>query len=256
MKTMKESKNNAPADSAELSKLNTLRKHRAELDQIYKDLYSESESLVEQIEYGEITDPNVIEELGDTLIELGGDDFSFHELFHRLSLYLYYNRGDLDEHLRTGYGTVYKPSYRLNDNRNTKVQFGFFNQAFVFIRTEQQNARESVEKQRETIREYCAENGISIRAEQAFIGPAKYSADLMDYALTEMVRSMCNILVAADLTSFGRDGKTAEETIRALREKGVTVHTANDGNITDYRFSAAQTDLEQTKNRSGTNNKI
>ena len=131
---------------------------------------------------------------------------------------------------------MYKPSYRLNDNRNTIVQCWFFNQAFVFIRTEQQNARESVEKQRETIREYCAENGISIRAEQAFIGPAKYSADLMDYALTEMVRSMCNILVAADLTSFGRAGKTAEETIRALREKGVTVHTANDGNITDFRF--------------------
>ena len=56
----------------------------------------------------------------------------------------------------------------------------------------------------------------------------------MDYALTEMVRSMCNILVAADLTSFGRDGKTAEETIRALREKGVTVHTANDVLFREY----------------------
>lgn len=231
---MKETKNNAQTDSAELSKLNTLRKLRAELDQKYKDLYSESERIVEQIEYREITDPEVIEELSDILLELGDDDFSFHELFRRLSLYLNCNREDLDERMRTGYGTLYKPPYRLNDNRDVKVQFVFFNRAFAFIRTGQQNARESVEKQREAIREYCAENEIPIHAEQAFIGPAKYSGVLMDYAFTEMVRSMCNSIVAADITRFGRDAREVESIIRAFREKGITVYSAKEGNITNF----------------------
>ena len=233
---MQKVRNKISANSDKLWQLKKLREKRAELDQVYKDLYSESENLVEQIEYREITAPEVIEELGETLIDLGSDDFSFQELFHRLSLYLYYNREDLDEHLRTGYGTVYKPSYRLNDTRNVEVQFGFFNQAFSFIRTEQENARENVKNQRDSIREYCTENNIPIRAEQAFIGPEKCSGDLMDYALTEMIRSMSNIIVTADITSFGRNVNEVEATVRALREKGVTIHTANDGNITDFRF--------------------
>ena len=233
---MQNTDNNTTRTGNELDKMNRLKAKLAELDQVYKDLYDESVCLIEQIEYQEITDAEVIEELGHTLLDLGSEDYSFHELFHRLSMYLYFARDDLDEKLKTGYGEIYGPRYRLSDKQSDPIKRWRFNNAFGFIRTTQLNARKSVEIQRNAIRDFCMAQGIELKVEQSFIGPTDKTEEMLDYALTEMEHSMCNILVVSDISRFGRDAKEVENIIRALRDKGITVYSAKEGNITNFSF--------------------
>ena len=231
---MQDNDNNTATNGNELAKMNRLKTKLAELEHVYKDLYAECVCLIEQIEYREITDAEVIEELGHTLLDLGSEDYSFHELFHRLSMYLYFGRDDLDEKLKTGYGEIYGPRFHLSDNQSDSLKIWHFNNALGFIRTTQQDARKCVEKQRKAIREFCKTQGIEIKVEQSFIGPTNKSDEMMDYALTEMVHSMCNIIVVSDISRFGRDAKKVESIIRAFREKGITVYSAKEGDITNF----------------------
>ena len=55
---------------------------------------------------------------------------------------------------------------------------------------------------------------------------------------------MCSILIVSDITRFGHDAEQVAESIRALKDKGVTVYSAKEGDVTD---SESLSDLFQNK---------
>ena len=227
-------------DSAALA---ALRQKKQELDLVCDQLLIESEKAIERIEYGEITDRESIEEVMDLLLDHTDLDYSYNDLFRRLHLFLYFNSETFDPEFRRAQRRLFLPRYRLSDEQSNWKDLRHYKNAFGFIRTSQKKPRESVEKQRREIQEYCKAQGIKLKATQAFIGPKEKSGEMLDFALTEMVRNMCDILIVSDIFRFGRDAKEVDNIINALREKGITVYSSSQGDITDFQLQSGTDEI-------------
>lgn len=220
----------SPATDLDTDVLRGLREQKNQLVRMYEDIYRAYENVVTEIEYGEIPFENIAEELAEDLSDLSADDYTFHVLYKRVIMFLLFNS---DSDKIKGLSIMKRPKYRVRENQNAADLIKTFGNAFGFIRVSPQNAREHAEKQRTAIRDYCSEQRIELKEEHVYVGPCENTEDFLDYAYTEMIYTMCNVLVVSDITRIGSNAEQVMALLRAFREKGITVYSAKDGDITE-----------------------